>query len=174
MNYQTKLAAAANDYDLGIKVAHAAMEKEALSMDDVKSSLMGAKDRVGAALSSAGSSVSDAAHRYARDVREPLLAGTRGAISMAREGENPAAMGDLLRQLAPGAARELAGHRGVQTAGALAGLGGLGVAGMAGLNKYKQHKRNQMLKRLAMGGGAAALGLGGLGLASHLMHRDEE
>lgn len=163
MNYQTKLAAAANDYELGIKVAHAAMEKDALSMDDVRS-----------AVSGAGSRIADAARGYARDVREPLLEGTRGALSMARSGENPTPLGEALRQLAHGAARELAGHRGVQTAGALAGLGGLGAAGVMGLNKYKQHKRNQMLKRLAMGGGAAALGLGGLGLAHHLATSDDE
>jgi hypothetical protein len=53
----------------------------------------------------------------------------------------------------------------------LAGLAGLTGAAAGGHHLYKQHQREKLMKRLAMGG--AALAGGGL-LARHLMNRDDE
>ncbi len=154
MNYQTKLAAAANDYELGIHVAKLAAEQLVLpGMEPTK------KEQVHAMANKLVDAVSnnrvvDAARNYVEDIKKPLI--------------DPQLS---LPGIGPSTARQIASHRGVQTAGALAGLG---AASAAGLHAYKQHKRKQLLKRLAMGGGAAALGVGGLGLAHHLMNRDEE
>jgi hypothetical protein len=53
----------------------------------------------------------------------------------------------------------------------LAGLAGVAGAAAGGHHLYKQHQREKLMKRLAMGG--AALAGGGL-LARHLMNRDDE
>lgn len=156
MNYRTKLATAVNDYQLGLKVAAHAMEQLALPGMDLPDTTPGLKDRLVSAVSGAGSSVADAARNFVDDVKKPIL--------------DPQLS---LPGIGPSKLRQAASHRGVQAAGALAGLGGLGAAGLAGVNAYKQHKRQQLLKRIGMGaGGAALLGGGGL-LAHHLMSDDE-
>jgi hypothetical protein len=67
-----------------------------------------------------------------------------------------------------------AGKHGPAALAGLAGLAGLSGAAAGGHHLYKQHQRQKLMKRLAMGGaGAAALAGGGL-LARHLMNRDDE
>jgi hypothetical protein len=157
MNYQTKLANAVNDYQLGLKVADLSLA----GLDDIPGMIPGTEPSLKSKLTAPLAPDAREMYNYIRDV------------SSSSPSHPPISRGAALREVLPGAARELAGHRGVQTAGALAGLGGLGAAGVAGVNAYKRHKRNQMLKQLAMGGGGAAALLGGGLLARHLS-RDED
>ena len=145
MNYQTKLAAAANDYQLGVKVAELA--KSALldmaGLDDIPGMIPGTAP-----------SLKERLIPHADEMYRYLRSPSQGASPLR------AAAG-----AAPTALRELAGHRGVQTAAALAALGGTAAAGA---HAYKQHQRNKLLKQLALGGGLAAGGL-----AHHFLSGDE-
>jgi hypothetical protein len=156
MNYQTKLAAAANDYELGLRVAKLASEQLVFpGMEPTKAER--AHSAVNSLLDAVSNSrAADAARNYVEDIKKPLLDPQQS-----------------LPGIGPSKAQQIAGHRGVQTAGALAGLGGLGAAGVAGVNAYKRHKRNQLLKRIGMGAGGAAL-LGGGGLLAHRLMSDDE
>ena len=157
MNYQTKLANAVNDYQLGLKVADLSLA----GLDDIPGMIPGTGPSLKEKLTAPMAPEAREMYNYIRDV------------SGSSPSHPPISRGAALREVLPGAARELAGHRGVQTAGALAGLGGLGAAGVAGVNAYKRHQRNQLLKRIGMGAGGAAL-LGGGGLLAHRLMSDDE
>ena len=144
MNYRAKLAAAANDYQLGLKIAASPL------WDAVRSEYGVYGPAVGG--------VSDA--------RTPTV--FEALKSLHNEGNLGAAAREHLQDVKnrhPNLMRGL---------GVGAGLGAVGGAVGGGIaHALKQHKRNQMLKRIGMGaGGAALLGGGGL-LAHHLMSDDE-
>ena len=153
MNYQTKLAAAVNDYQLGLQIAKLASDDGPdISFEGHVPSGVSFKD-----------AIKDNASNFRRNPRA-------AAAGMAED------LGNVMHSVTGDRMRGRMGNKAMlgATAGAgAAGLAGLGAAGIAGVKALRQHKRNQMLKQLAMGGGGAAALLGGGLLARHLS-RDED
>jgi hypothetical protein len=144
MNYRAKLAAAVNDYQLGLKIAASPL------WDAVRSEYGVYGPAVGGVFDTRTPTAFEALKNLFND-------GNLGNAAREHVGDIANRHPNLLKVLGAGAG-----------VGAVGGAVGGGIA-----HAIKQHKRNQLLKRVGMGaGGAALLGGGGL-LAHHLMSDDE-